>query len=253
MRGLQSAAYVGKKLGSGIFGRAVNHAAKYAAGCYFDLGGSLYRTEGFAFQIPREHSTRAMRGRFAVDTYELPERQLVRKHLPREARVLELGGCIGVVSCLINSLLQSSRSHVVVEANPFLIPFLSGNRDLNSATFSIEQCVVSRSHNATLVIAANMDGSKIGGSGLAVPTRTLEYIESKYGLNFDALVMDIEGAENDFIRENREALQRMEFILVEFHPSVIGETEVSILRGILIECGLQKVDQKLTTEVYQRL
>ena len=218
MRGLQNAAYIGKKLGSGTFGRVINHAAKYAAGCYFDLSGSMYRTEGLAFQIPREHSTRAMRGRFAVDTYELPERQLVRKYLPREARVLELGGCIGVVSCLINSLLQSSRSHVVVEANPFLIPFLSGNRDHNSATFSIEQCVVSRSHNATLVIAANMDGSKIGGSGLAVPTRTFEDLESKYDLKFNALVMDIEGAENDFIRENREALQRMEFILVKFHP-----------------------------------
>jgi len=252
MSRLQSAAYVGKKFGSGILGRAVNHAAKYAAGCYFDLSGSKYRTEGLAFQIPREHSTRAMRGRFAVDTYELPERQLVRKHLPPEARVLELGGCIGVVSCLINRLLQNSRSHVVVEANPFLIPFLSGNRDLNGAAFSIEQCVVSRSHDATLVISANMDGSRIGGSGIAVPTRTFEYIESKYGINFDALVMDIEGAESDFIRENREALHRMNFVLVEFHPSVVGETEVSYLRGILIDCGLQKLDQKLTTEVYRR-
>ena len=92
----------------------------------------------------------------------------------------------------------------------------------------------------------------MGGSGLAVPTRTLEYIESKYALKFDALVMDIEGAESDFIRENRTALQRMDFILVEFHSGVIGENEVSFLRGILIECGLRKVDQRLTTEVYRR-
>ena len=62
----------------------------------------------------------------------------------------------------------------------------------------------------------------------------------------------IEGAESDFIRENRAALKRMEFILIEFHPSAVGETEVSFLRGILIGCGLQKVDQKLTTEVYRR-
>ena len=252
MRPLQSAAYIGKKFGSGIFGRAINHAAKYAAGCYFDLCGSVYRTEGLEFQIPREHSTRAMRGRFAADTYELPERQLIRKHLPPRAQVLELGGCIGVVSCLINSLLQSPHSHVVVEANPFLIPFLLGNRDLNSAAFNIEQCVVSRSHDATLSVAADMDASKIGGSDLVVPTRTLEYIESKYDLKFDALVVDIEGAESDFIRENRAALKRMDFILIEFHPSAVGETEVSFLRGILIGCGLQKVDQKLTTEVYRR-
>jgi FkbM family methyltransferase len=252
MKALQNAAYVGKRLGAGIFGRAVNHAAKYAAGCYFDLRRNPYRTEGMTFEIPREHTTRVMRGRFAADTYELPERELIRKHLPPEARVLELGGCIGVVSCLINRLLSEPDAHVVVEANPLLIPFLERNRDINRARFSVEQCVVSRSSEAILKINANMDSSKTGDGGLKVPTRTLEHIEGMYHLKFDALVMDIEGSESEFIRDNRATLQRMHFIMVEFHPSLIGEAEVGVLRQILIESGLDKVDQRLTSEVFQR-
>jgi hypothetical protein len=131
MKKLQSAAYIAKKLGSGNLGRVVNLAAKYAAGGYFDLWCKRYRTEGLSFEIPREQTTRAMRGRFAFDTYELPERELIRKYLPSNARVLELGGGIGVVSCLTNSLLRDKHAHVVVEANPLLIPFLESNRDLN--------------------------------------------------------------------------------------------------------------------------
>ena len=253
MKVLQKAAYVGKRLNSGPVGRNVNRIAKYAAGCYFDLRGGVYRTEGLTFEVPREHTTRSMRGRFAADTYELPERALIREHLPRDARVLELGGCIGVVSCLINSLLSDSCAHVVVEANPFLIPFLESNRDRNKAGFSVEQCIVSRSFDAALAIAADMDSSRIGCGGLKVPTRTVEYIEASHHMRFDALVMDIEGAESEFIRQNAAILRQVRFIMVEFHPSIVGEAEVSALRKTLMDCGLEKAGQRLETEVYKRM
>jgi len=44
----------------------------------------------------------------------------------------------------------------------------------------------------------------------------------------------------------------MHIIVLEFHHSLIGESEVSDLWQILIESGLAKVDQRLTIEVYLR-
>jgi FkbM family methyltransferase len=246
-------ASLSKKLNHGAVGRRVTFAVKVAAGCYFDVFCGQYRTSGLTFEIPLKHTTRAMRGRFAADTYELPERQLILKHLPSDSSVLELGGCIGVVSCLVNSLLTDRHSHVVVEANPFLIPFLERNRDVNGAKFSVEHCMVTRATEATLSLAADMDSSKAGDQGLSVPTRTCENIEASYQLSFDTLIMDIEGAEREFIKENEFLFQKLKLIVVEFHPSIIGSAETNVLRMLLAEYGLTKVDQKLTTEVYRRV
>ena len=253
MRMLQNAVYLGKKVSDNACGRTLTHATKYMAGCYFDVFCKQYRTAGLTFEIPVEHTTRAMRGRFAADTYELPERELILKYLPSESRVLELGGCIGVVSCTINGLLRDREAHVVVEANPFLIPFLERNREVNGAKFSVEHCVVSRDSRATLNIAANIDGSRRGEHGLPIPTRTFEYLEKHHQIQFDTLVMDIEGAESEFLLENRAILERMQLIVIEFHPGALGETQVGVLREVLIGCGLEKVDQRLTTEVYRRV
>jgi FkbM family methyltransferase len=250
---LHGVANLSKKINHGVVGRRVTFAAKFAAGCYFDVFCGQYRTGGFTFEIPLKHTTRAMRGRFAADTYELPERQLILKHLTPDSRVLELGGCIGVVSCLVNSLLKDPLAHVVVEANPFLIPFLEKNRDVNGAEFSVEHCVVSRATEAVLSVAADMDSSKAGHHGVAVPTCTCEDIEARYQLSFDTLVMDIEGAESEFIRDNIVLLKNMKLIVVEFHPSISGVFETYSLRQLILDCGLTKIDQKLTTEVYRRM
>jgi len=253
MKMLQNVVYLGKKISDNACGRTVTYATKYIAGCYFDVFCKQYRTAGLTFEVPVDHTTRAMRGRFAADTYELPERELIRKYLSADSRVLELGGCIGVVSCTINNLLRDRHAHVVVEANPFLIPFLERNRDVNGAKFSVEHCVVTRDSAATLSIAANMDGSRRGEQGLAIPTHTFEYIEGRHQISFNTLVMDIEGAESEFIMENRATLERMQLLVIEFHPSAIGKNQVGDLREVLHACGLEKVDQRLTTEVYRRV
>jgi len=250
---LQGVASLSRKLNDGVVGRRVTFAVKFAAGCYFDVRGGQYRTNGLTFEIPIKHTTRAMRGKFAADTYELSERQLILKHLPPDSRVLELGACIGVVSCLTNSLLTDPHAHVVVEANSFLIPFLERNRDANGAKFSVENCAVSWATEASLSLAADMDSSKIGEHGLVVPTRTCKDIETRYQLSFDTLIMDIEGAESEFIRDNIVFLKTMKLIVIEFHPSIIGVSETEALRQLLLECGLTKIDQNLTTEVYRRM
>ena len=64
--------------------------------------------------------------------------------------------------------------------------------------------------------------------------------------------MDIEGAEAAFIEDHPDALKRMAFLMIEFHPEALGEGRVERLRGLLRDAGLRKTNQMLTTEVYVR-
>jgi FkbM family methyltransferase len=251
-RFLQLTAYATKGLARTRAGSSVMNAARAAAGLCFDTFQGRYETEGMVFAIPKEHTTRSMRGKFFADTYELPERTLAKRHLPGSSRVLELGGCIGVLSCLINRLLDRPTCHVVVEANPSLVPTLEHNGTINRAAFKIESCVVSRRAPARLVIHRNMDSSYVDGDGIPVVTKTLEALEAAHEMEFDAIVMDIEGGEASFIEDHPGKLRQLSFLMIEFHPDSLGEATVDRLRGLLRDAGLRKIDQMLTTEVYVR-
>ena len=54
--------------------------------------------------------------------YEKPEREAVLRYLQPDWGVIELGGCIGVVSCITNKLLKNPENHLVLEVNPLFCP-----------------------------------------------------------------------------------------------------------------------------------
>src|SRR6187401_1090526 len=74
-------------------------------GLLFDLKGGLFRVDGCTFIVPRELTTRSYRACFWQATYEKEERELVRRWIHPTDSVLELGACLGVVSCVTNRLL----------------------------------------------------------------------------------------------------------------------------------------------------
>jgi hypothetical protein len=76
LHGIGRLVYATKSFARSPFGRPLNTAGKIAAGLYFDVFLRRYHTEGMAFEIPREHTNLAMRGKFTADSYELPERVL---------------------------------------------------------------------------------------------------------------------------------------------------------------------------------
>src|ERR1700722_6435882 len=109
----------------------------------FDLTGAIYKVDGCRFKIPVHLTDRNYRSAFVFGEYEAGERKLIRQFLRGDDRVIELGGGIGVLSCLVNSPLTARTQHLVVEANPELIPILRRHRELNRAGFEIETCAVS--------------------------------------------------------------------------------------------------------------
>lgn len=243
-----------KFLSGSAVGRVATDAAKYAAGLYFDACLKEYRTGDLSFTIPPQHSTRSMRGRFAVDTYELPERRLAEKYIKPESTVLELGGCIGVVSCCINQQLNQRGNHVVVEANPNLIDALRANRDRNGCGFEIVNAALSRSSSYYVSTDRQMDSNVPSGaaSGVRVPTVTVERLEESLGTRFDTLVMDIEGGEYAVMQENPDLPARLACVIIELHPHLLPDSRNREIREWLASGGLRKAEQLLTVECWTR-
>ncbi len=116
------------------------YVLRWLWGVWFDLTGGRFRADGCEYVIPKDITSRAYRSCFLDGSYEAEERELIRTYLRPTDTVLELGACLGIVSCMTNKILADKSRHVVVEGNPFCIPSLHRNRDINKAGFLVENC-----------------------------------------------------------------------------------------------------------------
>lgn len=218
----------------------------YLAGTYFTLFEKTYKVEGLDLVIPFEMTDLKFRGQFPIDFYEKQERRYLKQFLPKNATVLELGACLGVVSCITNRLLEHPERHVVVEANPNVVPIIEANKRRNQCGFHIEHCMVSsRAVNEffigkTILMSSNRRQS---ATKISVVGKTVADLEREHGMKFDALVMDIEGGELDFLRENRDKLKELNVIFMEVHPhpEILSQQDVAECLSILESAGFEKV------------
>jgi FkbM family methyltransferase len=218
----------------------------YLAGVFFSLFEKTYKVEGLDLLIPFELTDIKFRGQFPINFYEKQERRYLKQFLPKNATVLELGACLGVVSCLTNRLLDSPERHVVVEANPRLVPVIEANKQRNGCGFQVENCMVSSKKansfyiGKTILMSSNRRQS---AEQISVQGKTVAELEQQHGLRFDALVMDIEGGELDFLRDNRAKLPEFRVVFMEVHPhrDILSPEEVAECEAILQEAGFEKV------------
>lgn len=248
------------------FGGLVNgprNAAKEALGLYFDLFMGEYRTDGLTFAIPRDLTSRGLRGKFITGTYELPERTLVAKHLHPDAHVLELGGSLGIVSCHVNRRLADRQAHVVLEPNAALIPWLTRNRDQNSCGFTIENRIMGSGGAAMLQKSKNSDSGRIvstnaTGASASLSDADVQYVETvswdalerANHLSFDTLIADIEGAEYALLRDFPSEIERLKTIIMEMHPRIVGPQKMSEVVAWLDGLGFRLADEMLDTQVW---
>ena len=212
-------------------------------GLIFDLRGAIYRVDGCQFQIPVFCTDRNYRSAFMLGGYEASERKLIRQFLREDDRVIELGGCIGVLSCLVNSRLRSRTHHLVVEANPQLIPLLKRHRELNKACFEIEECAVSTEPEVTFAIHRLMTHSGIFGQGAArrirVRGRSLTELHDSHG-PFNVLLIDVEGSELEVLRSSSNLLLKYRLVIIELHNQRLRFEGVEECRRILKSVGLER-------------
>lgn len=229
----------------------------YLAGTYFTLFEKTYKVEGLDLVIPFHLTDIKFRGQFPINFYEKQERRYLKQYLPKNATVLELGACLGVVSCITNRLLEHPERQVVVEANPKVIPVIEENKARNQCKFNIEHCIVSSQPVNTFFIGKNiLTSSNLRKSSekITVAGKTVAQLEQQYGWRFDTLIMDIEGGELEFLRENREKLKEINVVFMEVHPhpEVLSAENVAECQQTLEEAGLEKVVDDANFWVFTR-
>jgi len=228
-----------KKLFSKLFGLEEN----LFLGLAFLLFVRRYRAPFGIFEIPLKFSKCHFYARFLNNNYELEERTLISRYVKPGDHVLELGGCAGIVSCLTSQTIGDGR-HCVVEANPYMLPYLYKNRDQNHCHFDILGLAVSSSKTLPFYIHENMVGSSAQrktGRQHQIACLTLESITQQRG-PFNTLIMDIEGGEYDFLQENKDTMPHFEKLVIEFHPNILGAKTTEALYSKIDALGFECVE-----------
>tara|TARA_R100000152_G_C6728589_1_gene153575 strand:- start:264 stop:938 length:675 start_codon:yes stop_codon:yes gene_type:complete len=178
-------------------------------------------TDGVEKFLSNEESVRLKRGR-----WENEDVLLLKKYLSKEDSVLELGGCTGILSCVINKCINGS--HIVFEPNPEMIDCIKMVRDQNFCNFEIKNNIISDNESETFEVwdfrlgsgAPNLNGRGILDNpyGDSYRNYQIKGISLKsIAPQFNVLFCDIEGAEYFLIENNYKELLNFNKLFFEFH------------------------------------
>lgn len=189
--------------------------------------------------------------------YEAFERRALRRSINPDLPLIELGGCIGVLACISNRFLANPQAHVVVEANPHVIPLLAENRRQNRCQFEFINAAISYdkpsvTFSPAIDLWANSLHQHGGGASVTVGTIRLRDILEERGFDRFNLICDIEGCEFDLVMQEPDILQRADSILLETHACIIGEDKTRFLLGSLRKFGFQIVEEGANVLVMNR-
>lgn len=178
-------------------------------------------------------------------THEMVEQWLVVDYLNPDAKVLELGSCIGRNTMMISCVLNDERNLVTLECNPVNIEMLRNNRFANKLRFHIEPSALSyRKLMQVRDLAPDLSWEALPAEELAegyewVSTITFEELLEKYKLEFDTLVADCEGALYYILQDNAKMLENISLIILESDYR-LAEHKWAVEK-IFADYGLQKI------------
>ena len=215
------------------------------------------RIDGCRFGLEHEVITPALEHLLLTGKHEAPERALIRRHLNPDLPLVELGGAIGVVSCIANAILRDPSRHVVVEANPALLPVLEANRRRNGSGFSIVHRALAYGAPAvSFSVAADVLASSArvtGSDSVTVPATTLRDLLRQHRFSRCNLVCDIEGTELDLVREEAGVLATaVEVLIMEVHDRIVGVGPCAEMLRSLERLGFERVGQAWDTVAMRR-
>jgi FkbM family methyltransferase len=204
---------------------------------------------GIVIDVSNEAISPAEKCTLVTNTFEVDEIALMNRHLDPGSRVIELGAGIGVLSCIINRRLEDPSRHVAVEANPVLVPTLRRNQEINGCAFEIvEAAVAYDGETVWFPTAWTFVGNSLlrhDGGDVRVEATTLSELLFEGGEDPAFLVCDVEGMEYDLVRREADVLgERVEGILMEVHPRLLGADRVEGMMTRLSELGFEEVDRR---------
>lgn len=194
-------------------------------------------------------------------SYERREVQCGLAAIPEGARILELGAGAGVVGAILARNCKPAAL-MSVEANPHLLPHIGRLHRHNglSDRIALRHGVVISAPDAPATmefhVTANFLGSSLVGREdkrtQAVMVPVLRYEELRRDFPHDAIMMDIEGGELDFLRH--ADLGGVDVLVAEMHRDIYGREGMRECRALLAAAGLT-MDAELSkagVHVYRR-
>jgi FkbM family methyltransferase len=197
-----------------------------------------------------------LRRSLVTKDYESPEVEAL-KWLNPGLPVVELGACCGVVACLTNRRLRRQEAHIVIEANPKMLPLIERNKELNRSRFTIlHRAIAYDAREVSFGIADNPHISSVSyedGLRVSVPATSVSQVVLERGFQRFSLICDIEGAEVDLIKRELPLLgERVETAIIEFHPHCSGEAEVAAAIEAVISSGFHVPWRSGNVVVFQK-
>lgn len=202
-----------------------------------ELTGDQVEVEGCRFSVKHPAIPTWRKSLFFFNRYEIEERRALVRVLDPELPVVELGGSIGVVACITNRRLRHPERHVIIEANPDLLPLLEENRQRNGAGFTVLHRAVAYGTSEVLFHLDDFLTGRVHGATdrlVRVPAVSLREIVDAFGFERCTLICDIEGEEIMLVRRERDVLRdRVATLILEAHPAFTGaEAAQEMLRAL---------------------
>ena len=232
---------------------------------YERRNGPRYVVDGTNFTIPAG-SPLVARKALRSGIYELPERRMIVKYLPRDLPVIELGGSYGIVSHAIRRHIATACTLTIVEANPLMVPVCRANVALAGAgdTTTVIEAALAYGAETVRFTAMNSihtshlatEGETVGaGRIIEVQATSLAKLVADAGITGDfSLVCDIEGAEFDLLLHDKAILGRCALIVMEIHPDTFIDRGASVVafRQMLSDAGFDLLDHEAQVIVARR-
>lgn len=171
---------------------------------------------------------------------EYPEQLMTVRFLEETATVLELGANIGRNTCVIATILNDDSRLVSLETDARTTKLLRHNRDINNFKFHIENSALSKiplCQEAWNTIP--FTGKLPSTDYFMVKTISFNEIQQKYGLIFDTLVADCEGALYQILQDDPAMLKNIKMIIIE--NDYFDENRKSFVDSIFQQYGLKPI------------
>lgn len=218
-----------------------------------------FSPHGIAVSVPRAADLKIRYDLARGRAYEGSEAAMIVAHLPKSMPVIELGGCLGIISALIRRQIGPAAPHIVVEANAELAAFCRPNAMIGAADGATQIVVAAVDYSGATSVSFSAgrmahSGRVSEGGKISVPTTTLAKLAAGLPDGPFALICDIEGAEVPLILHEADLLSRVSVLVLETHPKLYpgGKRDLAALLAAVTKTGLRCVAQARNVYAFTR-
>ncbi|MCU4654174.1 FkbM family methyltransferase [Roseibacterium sp. SDUM158016] len=183
---------------------------------------------------------RAVRNGLYKKTYEDAERRLLQQVVRPGDRVLEIGAGIGAVG-LLAARITGGQNVLSYEANPDLEPVIEANYALNETHPTLRMKAITTDgapivfYRADNILSSSVHERREAQNAITVESDSLADVIAEFSP--DVLVMDVEGAETDLLKD--APLGGIRAIVLEVHPHIVGQAAIDELKSGLASAGFR--------------